>query len=78
MRHNHKPRRRAESRQESRPVVAWSIMADMIASFDDEQLQTLDGLVYRERSRRRNGEDPGQYDLFGAQAIVAAGARYGR
>ena len=58
-------------RTEEKPFIAWWAVGEMLASMTDDQLQTLDGLVYRETSRRRNGEDPRQGWLLGGQALQA-------
>ena len=62
---------RHKKERATRPFIAWGILREMLESFDDDQLMTLDGLVAGELSRRRNGEDPRQGWLLGGQALQA-------
>ncbi|MBD3666460.1 MAG: hypothetical protein HUJ16_00750 [Kangiella sp.] len=56
-------------RTEEKPFIAWWAVGEMLSSMTDDQLMTLDGLVAGELSRRRNGEDPRQRQLWGGQAV---------
>ena len=60
---------------EGRPFVAWRIMADMLESFDDGQIRTLEGLIAREKARREDPADMFQFPLFGGQALRQEVAR---
>lgn len=54
-------------RQETQPYVAWGIFREMVRSFDDSQLETVQRIIDHERERRQL--DRGQLWLINEPAL---------